>query len=221
MSGEGAAGESARSKAAPRRRRVFRFSSIVTLLFIGLAAVILAYVAGVMSGRQSLGQKEHEQAVITPQTPESPDSIACVQGVLTAEELNFARALRGQPPTLKAENENEGVGLAPKETPPVVASQPEETESAPAPAVIPALQDKGILDYVFQMAAFKNENAVDALRQQLEGYGLRTRMAKEGKTLVVYVLMRGDAARAEEVIQIARSLKLGTPLIRSKKPVVQ
>ena len=74
-------------------------------------------------------------------------------------------------------------------------------------------------DYVFQMGAFRDEDSVDGLRQRLEGRGLRTRMQREGKLYVVLVLLRGDTARAEEVTRIAEELRLGKPLLKSRKPV--
>ncbi|MBD5538841.1 MAG: SPOR domain-containing protein, partial [Desulfovibrio sp.] len=74
-------------------------------------------------------------------------------------------------------------------------------------------------DYVFQMGAFRDEDSVDSLRQRLEGRGLRTRMQREGKLYVVLVLLRGDPARAEEVARIAEELRLGKPLLKSRKSV--
>ncbi len=75
-------------------------------------------------------------------------------------------------------------------------------------------------DYVFQVAALKGEDSVDALRQRLEGRGLRTRMKREGKLLLVLVLLRGDKERAAEVTQTLESMHLGRPILVSRKPVM-
>ena len=77
-----------------------------------------------------------------------------------------------------------------------------------------------MFDYVFQVAAFKDEDSVDSLRQRLEGRGLRTRMQRDGKLFLVLVLLRGDAARAAEVPQIMQELHLGQPIVRSRKPAM-
>ncbi len=86
---------------------------------------------------------------------------------------------------------------------------------APPPAPPAAMHD-----YVFQVAALKGEDSVDALRQRLEGRGLRTRMKREGKLLLVLVLLRGDKERAAEVTQTLESMHLGRPILVSRKPVM-
>ncbi|WP_300916386.1 SPOR domain-containing protein, partial [uncultured Desulfovibrio sp.] len=92
--------------------------------------------------------------------------------------------------------------------------------AAPGPGVAPGADPAAPMhDYVFQVGAFRDEESVDNLRQRLEGWGLRTRMQREGKLYVVLVLLRGDAARAEEVMRIAEELRLGAPMVRSRKPV--
>ncbi|MBD5627152.1 MAG: hypothetical protein HDQ90_06695, partial [Desulfovibrio sp.] len=97
------------------------------------------------------------------------------------------------------------------------APAPEAPTAQPvAPVAAPATP---MQDYVFQVGAFRDEESVDSLRQRLEGRGLRTRMQREGKLYVVLVLLRGDAARAEEVMRIAEELRLGKPMVRSRKPV--
>ncbi|MDM8216357.1 hypothetical protein QUW15_09390, partial [Desulfovibrio piger] len=69
------------------------------------------------------------------------------------------------------------------------------------------------------VAAFKDMESVDDIRQRLEGRGYRTRMERRGKLYVIFLLVRGDAARAAEVPAVLKSLRLGEPLLRSKKPV--
>ena len=88
------------------------------------------------------------------------------------------------------------------------ASKPRET----APTV-------PLYDFVFQVAAFRNVDDADRLRQRLEGQGLRTRGQKSGKLTLVMVHMRGtdlDAANLKEELQ---RMRLGSPLQKSKKQV--
>ena len=234
-----------------------RFSSLLALAFLGIAAIALAYVGGVMSGRASAGAERRLAAVesartvpppsaeaeergagaLTPPAAEAPE-----RGILAPEELRFARALRnedGAPEAPAAERRvTPAITAAGPQTPSVPVLPGQMTAAAPAaapgaapPATAPAPPGVGpgvppgmapaapIHDYVFQVGAFRDEESVDNLRQRLEGRGLRTRMQREGRLYVVLVLLRGDAARAEEVMRIAEELRLGAPMVRSRKPV--
>lgn len=217
-----------------------RFSSLLALAFLGIAAIALAYVGGVMSGRASAGAERRLAAVEGARTAPLPPAGAeedraaramppqevPERGILAPEDLRFARALRneeGAPETPPAAQRAAPAGTGPQ-TPSVQAAAP-----GTVPPAAPALSGAGMTpeaapaaamhDYVFQVGAFRDEESVDNLRQRLEGRGLRTRMQREGKLYVVLVLLRGDAARAGEVVRIAEELRLGAPMVRSRKPV--
>ena len=224
-----------------------RFSSLLALAFLGVAAIALAYVGGVMTGRASASAERRLAAVaagrVVPQAPmerggEPQTAAPALQEaptILSPEELRFARALRnedGAPEPAPVQPKDAAAAVAPVAQPPSVApaGTPAAMPGQPAPvapqgaAALPAAppgEAAAMQDYVFQMGAFRDEDSVDGLRQRLEGRGLRTRMQKEGKLYVVLVLLRGDAARAEEVMRIAEELRLGKPMIRSRKPVRQ
>lgn len=222
-----------------------RLSSLLALAFLGVAAIALAYVGGVMTGRASAsaerrlasvdaGRAAPQPSVRSPGSPVDPDAPQEGPGILSPEELRFARALRnedGAPePVPLPRGAQAPVAPAPQ-VPPVTLPPPGQAPGhapAPAPAVASlqapagtpaAAQAPPMQDYVFQMGAFRDEDSVDSLRQRLEGRGLRTRMQREGKLYVVLVLLRGDAARAEEVTRIAEELRLGKPILKSRKPV--
>ena len=227
-----------------------RPSSLLAACFLVVAAVALAYVGGVMSGRAYwrghpaqvgvAGGALKKGVVVEPAEEDVPK-----QKILAAEELRFARVLRGEslPP---------GMTDGPQaRTPAAVAMQPVGAPAAqaagqrsPAPATPPttgvnagqaaqpapenhpvvlnSLQPVGnMFDYVFQVGAFKDEESVDGLRQRLEGRGLRTRLQRSGKLLVILVLLRGNEARAAEVVHACEGLNLGKPILRSKTPVKQ
>lgn len=229
-----------------------RPSSLLAACFLVVAAVALAYVGGVMSGRAYwrghpaqvgvAGGALKRGVVVEPAEEDVPK-----QKILAAEELRFARVLRGEslPP---------GMTDGPQaRTPAAAAMQPVGTPAAqaagqrsqvPAPASAPtaganagqaaqpvpenhplvlnSLQPVGnMFDYVFQVGAFKDEESVDGLRQRLEGRGLRTRLQRSGKLLVILVLLRGNEARAAEVTHACEGLNLGKPILRSKTPVKQ
>ncbi|WP_300126049.1 SPOR domain-containing protein [Desulfovibrio sp.] len=234
-----------------------RLSSLLALAFLGVAAIALAYVGGVMTGRASASAERRLAAVeagrSAPQAP-APGATAARDapsagpgqegpGILSPEELRFARALRNEdgapePPALQRPAPSP-IAAAPQVAPQaspipgqVPAQLPGQTgQPLPGPGSAPggvpqalaptqaAAQPGPMQDYVFQMGAFRDEDSVDSLRQRLEGRGLRTRMQREGKLYVVLVLLRGDAARAEEVTRIAEELRLGKPMLKSRKPV--
>lgn len=193
----------------PRQGRIvlsLTFTTLITIIFIVGAALSTAYVWGVMSGRHSrIPAPEEPVAILDSAPPPQPEAI------LKAQELEFVQVLRGEQS---------------KPTPKPVATQAVSGQESPVPQTQETAQPAaappvptGYSDYVFQIAALKDEQSVDGLRQRLEGRGLRTRMEKSGKLLLVLVLLRGDEARAQEVAQIAEELRLGTPLLRSRKPV--
>ena len=240
-------------QATEKKCLCLRPSSLLAAVFLVAAAVVLAYLGGVMSGRAYW--KAHPQPIAARQTaPASgavspattadddgpaPGSLAAgatdeaaepKQKVLAAEELRFSRVLRNDAAT----------GDAPlKPMPPMTPVQPKpagvvqagvpqganaaaQGQGAAQPAgIVKAPQVSGLFDYVFQVGAFKEADAVDSLRQRLEGRGMRTKMERSGKLYVVLVLLRGDDARAAEVLRTTESMGLGKPIQRSRKPVLQ
>ena len=217
---------------SPPQDKYFRLrpSSLLAACFLVVAAVVLAYLGGVMSGR-SHGSSVPAFTMGDGQEPaaggsgDRADSETPPQKILAPEELRFARVLRGEaPPSVPAS--------PPPASQPVPQSGPQSGSPAgqlpqnPQPAAeqalaAPAAPAVQMYDYEFQVGAFRDEETVDALRQRLEGRGLRTRMQRSGKLYVVLVLLRGDEARAAEVVAIAESMGLGKPMQRGKKPVLR
>ena len=99
------------------------------------------------------------------------------------------------------------------------AAQPASEKTAAPAKPQAATNGAPLYDFVFQVAAFRNVDDADRLRQRLEGQGLRTRGQKSGKLTLVMVHMRGtdlDAANLKEELQ---RMRLGSPLQKSKKRV--
>ncbi len=112
--------------------------------------------------------------------------------------------------------------------------RPGTTEGAPAPqaqgqrATTPAAQPKAqqktpqaeaLFDFAYQVAAFKDKADADKLRARLEGKGLRTRQQKSGKVLLVLVNLRGTELDAANLSEELQRMKLGKPILASKKAV--
>lgn len=117
-------------------------------------------------------------------------------------------------------NTPSGDGLAAWGNAPKGAARPaSEKTAAPASKPRETAPTVPLYDFVFQVAAFRNVDDADRLRQRLEGQGLRTRGQKSGKLTLVMVHMRGtdlDAANLKEELQ---RMRLGSPLQKSKKQV--
>lgn len=238
---------SASQKPSEKPYLILQFTTLLAAMFLVLMAIVLAYLGGVMVGRgywhdhpemhgETVVPEGGERSAAKDETPVSAED-ASAQKILAPEELRFSRVLR---------NETSGPGLAmtPAALEKPVQGMPAAQSSAAARRTA-AQDDHGgqeraapaqssaaltdtvnevlpvMYDYVFQMAAFKDEESVDAVRQRLEGRGLRTRMQRSGKLYVVLVFLRGDESRATEVLRAAESLGLGKPIQRSRKQVLQ
>lgn len=106
-----------------------------------------------------------------------------------------------------------GAAAAPSSPPQGQRADPRQAQRAPA------AQAEPLFDYSFQVAAFKDKADADKLRARLESKGLRSRQQKSGKVLLVLVNLRGtelDAANLREELQ---RMKLGKPILASKKAV--
>lgn len=111
-----------------------------------------------------------------------------------------------------------GAPAAPSTPPQSQRADPRQAQRAPT-AQPKAAQAEPLFDYSFQVAAFKDKADADKLRARLESKGLRSRQQKSGKVLLVLVNLRGtelDAANLREELQ---RMKLGKPLLASKKAV--
>ena len=213
--------------------------SMLAVLFLALVAISSSYLVGVMFGRSQWessspmstdssdaprnvrpdnGTETAEAAAGeddgTAAAPESPAADREPEGILSAEELRFSRVLRAAP--------GESVELASPPLPPAVPPMPPGMQAAvPEGQTAPPPTPATMHDYVFQVGAFRDEASVDDLRQRLEGRGLRTRMERSGKLYLVLVLLRGTDERAAEIPRIMEELRLGKPLLRSRKPVLR
>lgn len=220
MPGTDASKSSSNVKPAAENRAPFlrlRLSSVAAAVFLAFVAMGIAYIFGVMSGRDARQQPlalEAETIRNNDGGPAEGSGDGEDSRILAAEDLEFARILRNEKPMPQKDT-------GPAENPPAAGppQRPEQDpESARAQPENKTVEDGGkIYDFVFQLAAFRDEGAADNLRQALEGYGLRTRLRRGGKMLVVLVLARGTPERAAEIGRIAERLRLGPPLELERK----
>lgn len=99
-----------------------------------------------------------------------------------------------------------------KETP---AARPKKP--APQPRPTAKAGDRAVYDYVFQTAAARTQRDADNLAKKLKALGLRSSVQKSGKVYLAIVNLRGGDADVNAMREKLRSLKLGKPLLLSKK----
>lgn len=201
-------------------RAHLRVSTILTMVFVGITAIVLAYIGGVMSGRQ-MAQVDKQPPASPPMNSSTPSGDQERAGeILAPEDLEFARVLRGQPAV-----KDKKIIVAPVPAMPGKAKEPinpvteklgeSVLDGEPRPLPPPT----ELYDYIFQVGAFKDEKSSDNLRQKLEGYGFRTRLERSGKLFIVMVMLRGTVERASEALGVIRNLNLGEPVLRGRKSV--
>lgn len=211
-----------------REGLLLRPGTLAAACFLVVTAIALAYVGGVMAGRaysdclmEKKASAQVAQAAAGKAEENAPPSE--MQTILTPSELGFARALRSTGTADEASaTDDVSPAVAPAVVSPAALEQGQASPSGPVVSPEETLekpQAATMFDYVFQVAAFRDEDSVDALRQRLEGRGLRTRMQREGKLFFVQVLLRGTEASAAEVPVIMNELRLGKPLLLNRKPV--
>jgi cell division septation protein DedD len=194
-----------------------RFSSLVGACVLIVVAVALAYLAGVMRGRASLEQQPpHRKSAITEAAPgrgvADGNPLRIQDKILSPEELRFASVLKNRPAPAQLQQPL-------KPAAPPVEQPADSSRSMPEDKALSPVPQEAMHDYVFQVAVLRDEDGADALRQRLEGHGLRTRMQRSGKNLAILVLLRGNGQRAAEIPRIMEELRLGKPVLRSKKTV--
>ncbi|MCR4665849.1 MAG: SPOR domain-containing protein [Desulfovibrio sp.] len=225
--------------------------SLLGVAVVLCLAIALAYVGGVMSGRKSVSCDVPPlvgQEVAQAPSPKENEEFT---SVLQPEELEFSRRLRNeqdapksqvQPPQPRATAQQAREARpVPQPSPP--PARPEGTgNGAPTPpegvvlpvpgrttaeetAAVPSLQNPEssalLYDYCLQVCAVRNEESADALRQRLEGQGMRTFLKREGKLFLVQVRFRGNEARKRELEDVLTSMRLGRPVQISQKPVAR
>ncbi|MCR5814200.1 MAG: SPOR domain-containing protein [Desulfovibrio sp.] len=220
--------------------------TFVGLGIVIVCAVALAYVGGVMSGRASAEQQlraEVRAAYVAGMEAEQ-NKEEQQEGILQPEELEFSRELRNDNrlgnsspakpiqsmPAVSPSSQAQATASREKTAgdsavkdgalKEAVTDQPPLAQAPQVSAPLAAQAPSGLQDFVFQVAALKNEDAADALRQRLEGRGLRTYMKRERKLLLIQVKLRGDTARSKELMDILESMHLGRPILISQKPAV-
>ena len=208
----------------PLRKRAYTlnltFPMLLTSVIVVLIGVSWVFMFGVMVGRgYNPDAKIHEIAGRVLRGRQAPAVQEPPQAILRPEELDFGPALRDKPPY----NASAAVGVPATQTPApqtnstAVSSPPAASVQVAQPPAQPAL-----FDFVYQAAVFREAGQADRLRERLEGEGVRTTLekspTKDGKNLYkVLAVRRGTEEDAKQLLDVLESLRLGPPMLRSKK----
>jgi hypothetical protein len=197
------------------------FSRLLTAAIVALIGVSWVFMLGVMVGRgHDPDAKLREITGRVLRSKPAPVAQEPPQAILRPEELDFGPSLRDKPlhngtaaqmPSRQT-NSTAASSVAGNATF-VQAAQP-----APQSAQPPRF------DIVYQVAAFRDAGQADRLRERLEGEGVRTNMEKSpakdgGSVYKVLAVRRGTEEDDRQLLAVLDRLKLGQPLLRSKKPV--
>lgn len=217
------------------------FSSLVTAGIVLIIGIGWAFVLGVMVGRGYNPEKkvpqlsrwlpEEEQTADKEKKPGNVGEILPRAEVMRLEDLNYATSLRDKPGERSKPAPQRNATLRPVQAPsasrggviqagadrPPAAERP-APPAVPQPSSPPPTSSQELFDYTFQVATFKDTDAVNALRVRLEGEGYRSRMDKDGKLYKVMVLMRGNQERAAALQEQMKAMGLGQPIQRGKTP---
>ncbi len=212
-------------------------SLVLMLSILLLITLTLFFVFGLVVGRGSIPAPSP-----VPLERYMPEGLGAAEGegqperILPEEDLRFMANLK-EPGTTSA------LPLAPGQTAgqthaqaggkpsqPGQAGQTAPTgqtgQTVPAGQQVtpkPAANPDQLYDFVLRVAAFKSSDQADALREKLEGAGLRTKMVTEkadkGTWYFVQVLARGNEARLQEIRDILPKYGVKDSILSSKTPV--
>ncbi len=198
---------------------------------IGLV-VLLAWVFffGIIVGRGYNPETTVPGAALLAKIDPDPAEETPESTILSAEELTFFRELK-QPEGAAAPAHPVAKPQA-QVRPPANGASAQPVQQAARETVPPqtskkagSVADERMQDFVFQVATYKSPEPAEALRERLEGLGMRTRLSNEktssGKSrwYRVHVLFRGTEEAAAGIKADLAAIGIHDALIISRKPV--
>lgn len=198
----------------------FRLPLIVGVGLILSCAVGWSFFMGYMVGRGQNPQARIEAITgLSQASSEAPAPIIDISPTPPLEETtgNIHSDLPAPPPARQFANP-QGEELSAwesidKNPPARPQAKPAQNTRAPAPRA----KTGPVYDFTFQLAAIKNPQEAQKLVKRLDNAGISARSQKSGKVMLVISTLRGRDSDAEQLRKKLLSLKLGKPLLLSKK----
>jgi cell division septation protein DedD len=218
----------------PRRIALNLSSTAVAALALALTAVVgWAFFMGLMVGR---GQNPEQRVEQLTSALRSDPPVASGAQPPTMEPAPAPAAPEEQPPIAESpapppetyqfsRPQGAEMGAWGIRSPETAGTKPPPGTHSASSAPVQTTSDQTrkqntpLFDYLFQAAAFKNIKDADALRDRLEKRGIRSSRDKNGKVFLVMVHLRGSEADAANLREELQKMKLGAPMLTSKKPV--
>jgi hypothetical protein len=201
------------------------FSRLLTAAIVALIGVSWVFMLGVMVGRgYDPDTKIHELTGRVLRSRPTPAAQEPPQAVLRPEELDFGPALRDKPlhnGTAALTTPRQTNGTAAHS---VVGNATSVQAAQPPAQPAPQGAQHARFDLVYQVAVFREAAQADKLRERLEGEGVRNSLekisARNGKSMYrVLAVRRGTEEDERQLLAVLERLKLGSPVLRSKKLV--
>jgi cell division septation protein DedD len=226
---------------AKRQRYTFDFSlsGLVSLLVFSTLIMVWMFILGILVGRGYQPENvipqlarvlpQERQQPPAPEPPAEPRPVVEQQHTLRPDELGFhedlrksekrpaapAAAQKSQPASPKSP-EPLKPSVAQPATPPALP----KVEAAPAAAVSPKAD---VFRYIYQVAAFKEEDRATVFRDQARAKGFSAFYAREPVGAEfwfrVMVTLDGTVDEVDRLRTGLANLGVKTPLLRSKKPL--
>ena len=193
-------------------------SAIITASVLSLILLAFSFLCGIIIGRGTMPMPqalELQQLLPEEGAEESKEEAGeAPEAILPKEELRFMTSLKSDHPTGVLFDQGKTAQRQVSEAAPVVQEKPKPEVSDPKEPVV---------DYVLRVAAFKNADSAQTLKNDLTKAGLRARCTqtktKRGTWHYVQVLLRGTSADFQRTKEILDSAGLHDFMILSKKTV--
>ena len=203
---------------SPGETRRFTVAFSAPMLFLGGAALLCAigwaFFMGLMVGKgQNPADRINELtggflASEASEVEEETSTASPIQAE-TTPEINVPKTEREKP---------QGAALAAWSNPRPVKKEAPKSKSKPESKVS---SNSTIYDFTYQAAAVKSLKDAETLNKKIRALGYRGEVKKSGKVYLAIINMRGKDKDIIALREKLRSIKLGKPLLLSKKEVAK
>ena len=236
--GAGAPSAAARKQTALDRLKNKKITITLSLpkavfgAFFLLFVLIWVFIFGVMLGRGHNPEDvvpELAKVMPAPSAPAAAQPDEPIDEVLKPQDLKYHDTLKAKDPA-PAVRPAEPPRQAPQQPAPPAAPKPAPQTAAPkpapaappAPAVTRESEDQTVYNYVYQVAAFNNSAAAQAMQKKLQDGGLSVKTAQsESRGTTWYRILVSFKGKPEDTRSLRAKLApygISTIILRGKSP---
>ena len=233
-----------RSNATPSEGRhfVLNLNKPITIVIAVVLVTVVgwSFFMGFMIGRGHNPEKHleemadifHPSQPVKPDSPvtDKPDKAAPTDAPSTgspAQNDTSAQAAPVNPPQPPAAQTQQGDIAHKRPTGEALAAwgqkpavpEPNAPDAKSGAKSVQASPPQPRFDFTYQAAAFRKTEEAETVRHRLEAAGIRATVQKSGKVYLIMVKLRGSDDDAAKLRAQLKQMKLGTPLLQSRKAV--